>query len=60
MDITTNIVAEMVYDCYKCQTITDAIELLEDGFPLDDITIKALGEIGIDYAQFTTRFEIKE
>ena len=59
MDITTNIVAEMMHDCNKCQVITDAIELLEDGFPLDDITKKALGEIGIDYAKFTTRFEIK-
>ena len=37
------------YDCIRTQIVTDAIELLEDGYPLDDITIKELGKVGIDY-----------
>ncbi len=47
-----------VQDCIKTQIVTDAIELLADGYPLDDRTRRALGEIGIDYVEFTKRFEI--
>ena len=53
-------VAEIIDECQRVQIITDAIELLTDGFPLDAETITALGTIGINYAEFARRFEIKE
>ena len=46
------------YECIRTQIVTDAIELLEDGYPLDDDTIKALGTIGVDHNEFIKRFEI--
>jgi hypothetical protein len=60
MGYGTSVVADMMSDCMKVQIITDAIELLEDGFPLDEETITALGSIGVDYNEFIKRFEIKE
>lgn len=52
--------AEIAQLCNKVQIILDAIELLQDGFPLDEDTITALGSIGVDYIEFTKRFEIQE
>ncbi len=56
----TSVVVDMVNDYRKVQIVTDAMELLGDGYPLDEGTIKALGSIGVDYVEFTRRFEIKE
>ena len=47
------------YECIKIQIVTDAIELLEDGYPLDDETIKKLDSIGVDYREFIRRFQIE-
>ncbi len=52
-------VAEMHEDLKKVQIVTDAIELLEDGYPLDSETKKQLGEVGINYVEFTRRFQIQ-
>jgi len=46
------------YDCIKTQIVTDAIELLDSGYPLDEETIKALGTIGVNYNEFIKRFQI--
>jgi len=46
-------------DCIKIQVVTDAMELLQDGFPLDVKTKQALGKIGINYVEFIRRFEIE-
>jgi len=46
------------YECTITQIVTDAIELLEDGYPLDHDTIKALGTIGVDHNEFIKRFQI--
>ncbi len=56
----TSAVADTLKDYRKVQIVTDAMELLGDGYPLDEGTIKALGSIGVDYVEFTRRFEIKE
>lgn len=55
-----SVVADMIDDCNRVQIVIDAIDLLEDGFPLDEETIIALGTIGVDYVEFTKRFEIQE
>ena len=52
-------VADMINNCNKIQIITDAVELLDNGFPLDDETKTALGTIGVDYVEFIRRFEIQ-
>lgn len=54
-----SVVQELYEDCITVQVVTDAMELLEDGFPLDDNTKKALGSIGVDYNEFIRRFEIQ-
>lgn len=46
------------YECIKTQIVTDAIELLEAGYPLDGDTIKELGTIGVDHNEFIERFQI--
>ena len=43
----------------KVDVVINAIEMLEDGFPLDKNTLDKLKELGIDCDQFIRRFEIK-
>jgi len=45
-------------ECIRTQIVTDAMELLSEGFPLDNRTMKDLESVGIDYVEFTKRFEI--
>jgi hypothetical protein len=60
MTYGNSVVADMHEDQRKTQIVTDAIELLDDGFPLDAETITALGSIGVDYSEFARRFEIQD
>ena len=53
-------VADMIIDCKRVQIVTDAVELLADGFPLDGETKQALGSIGVNYEEFIRRFEIQD
>lgn len=52
-------VADMINDCHRVQIVTDAAALLQDGFPLDTETKVALTSIGVNYIEFTKRFEIQ-
>lgn len=60
MGNSKNVVADMIKDCNRVQIVTDAVELLADGFPLDDETKQALGGIGVNYGEFIRRFQIQE
>lgn len=60
MEYRRSIIAEIEQDCNKVRIVMDAIELLADGFPLDEDTITELGTIGVDYAEFIRQFEIPE
>lgn len=55
-----NPISDLILNCNRVQIIVDAIELLQDGYPLDSRTITKLGSIGVNYIEFTKRFEIKE
>ena len=47
-----------VEDHVRDQIVLDAIELLRDGYPIDDETKQNLERVGIKYADFIREFEI--
>ena len=54
----TSVVQELYEDCRRIDLVTSAMELLRKGYPLDDNIKKELTHIGVDYVEFTRKFEI--
>jgi hypothetical protein len=48
----------LMQECNRIRIVTDAIELLHDGYPLDEETKDLLTDIGVDYIEFIREFEI--
>lgn len=46
-------------DYVKTEIVMEAIEVLQDGYPLDEELIQELQSIGVDYNEFLREFEIK-